>query len=101
MRKSTGYLLFVAITVSMLCLLLGHAASARKTSSQAVIETRELVRRLDLTDLCLFTDARYARNPAVADMNSAFQDSPMAFEHFPSGSLIHPPAHLKRAHGTH
>lgn len=101
MRKSSTYLLYVAINSIILCLLFGHAASARKASSQALIETGGLVKRLELTDLCLFTDARYARNPAVADMNSAFQDSPMAFEHFPSGSLIHPPAHLKRAHGTY
>jgi hypothetical protein len=52
------------------------------------------VKQLELTDLCLFTDARYTRHPSMADMHSAFQDLPMAFEHFPSGSLIAPPPHL-------
>ncbi len=49
------------------------------------------VRRFGLTDLCLFTEARYTRNPAVADFHAAFQDHPMALEHFPSGSFVPPP----------
>ena len=55
-----------------------------------------LVERLELTDLCLFTDARYARNPAMADHHTPFQDSPMAIEHFPSGTVVLPPPHLRQ-----
>ena len=51
--------------------------------------------RLELTDLCLFTDARYARHPSMADLHTAFQDSPMSVEHFPSGTLVLPPPHLR------
>jgi hypothetical protein len=47
------------------------------------------------TDLCLFTDARYARHPSMADRHTAFQDSPMSVEHFPSGTVILPPPHLR------
>ena len=54
-----------------------------------------LVERLELTDLCLFTDARYARHPSMADLHTPFQDSPMSAEHFPSGTLILPPPHLR------
>jgi hypothetical protein len=43
----------------------------------------------------LFTEARYTRHPSQADLHSAFQDHPMAFEHFPTGSLIGPPPHLR------
>jgi hypothetical protein len=50
-----------------------------------------LVRKLQLTDLCLFTEARYTRHPSMADLHSAFQDHPLALEHFPSGSLTTPP----------
>jgi hypothetical protein len=52
---------------------------------------KRLVKELRLTDLCLFTEARYTRHPSQADLHSAFQDHPMALEHFPSGSLMLPP----------
>ena len=59
-----------------------------------VAAMKRIVAELGLTDLCLFTEARYARNPSQADLNTAFQDHPMAFEHFPSGSVILPPTYL-------
>jgi hypothetical protein len=52
------------------------------------------VAELGLTDLCLFTEARYTRHLSQADYHSAFQDHPLAFEHFPSGSLAAPPPTL-------
>ena len=82
----------------MLILLLGlmfvHAVYAREAAKLQLFEKAEMVQQLELTDLCLFTDARYARHPSMADMQSAFQDMPMSFEHFPSGSLMSPPPHL-------
>lgn len=59
-----------------------------------------LVRTLGLTDLCLFTEARYTRHPSQADLFTAFQDHPAALEHFPSGSLLTPPAFLKEHHAS-
>ncbi|MCB1337274.1 MAG: hypothetical protein KDK10_07415 [Maritimibacter sp.] len=50
-----------------------------------------LVRAAGLTDLALFTEARYSRHPSMADLHSAFQDAPMSFEHFPSGTFVSPP----------
>jgi hypothetical protein len=44
-----------------------------------------------LTDPALFTEARYARHASQADRHAAFQDHPMALEHFPAGSLMPPP----------
>lgn len=41
--------------------------------------------------MVLATDARYTRNPAQADLFSAFQDYPGSIEHFPTGSVIPPP----------
>jgi hypothetical protein len=59
-------------------------------------EKVNLVHRLGLTDLCLFTEASYTRHLSLADFHAAFQDSPMALEHFPSGSLVtHPQAAKK------
>ena len=49
-----------------------------------------------LTDLVLFTEARYTRHPSQADRFAAFQDHPGALEHFPSGTLMRPPRHWLR-----
>ena len=51
---------------------------------------------LGLTDLCLFTEARYTRHPSMADRGTAFQDHPMSLEHFPSGAIVPVPPHLKQ-----
>lgn len=50
-----------------------------------------LVQQLGLTDLALFTEARYTRHPSQSDRHAAFQDHPFALEHFPSGSMLPPP----------
>lgn len=55
-----------------------------------------MVAEYGLSDLCLFTEARYTRHPSGADLNTAFQDHPMSLGHFPSGSLLGPPEHLMR-----
>lgn len=49
--------------------------------------TAELVEALALSDLALFTEARYTRNPSLADLHSPFQDGPASLEHFPTASL--------------
>lgn len=71
-----------------------HAALARIDVRERVQDTRELARELSLTDLALFTEARHARHPAMADRFTAFQNHPMALEHFPTGALIRLPRHL-------
>lgn len=60
---------------------------------------RTLVRKLELTDLALFTEARYTRHPSQADRFAAFQDHPMALDHFPSGGMIPPPERRKAERG--
>jgi len=51
-----------------------------------------------LMDLALFSESRYTRHPSQADLHSALQDHPGAFDHFPTGSLMSPPAHLTATH---
>ena len=46
------------------------------------------MRALGLSDLALFTEARYTRHPALADLNTPFQDHPLGFDHFPSGTIM-------------
>lgn len=45
---------------------------------------------LGLTDLCISTEARYTRHPAVSDPVSPFMDYPGSYEHFPTGSFWAP-----------
>jgi hypothetical protein len=68
-----------------------HAAAARRERAAEREARAALVRRLDLTDLCLFPEARYTRHPSQADLFAPFQDHPTALEHFPSGSVVPPP----------
>lgn len=63
----------------------------RVRAEQPALERRAgLVERLGLTDLALFTEARYTRHPSQSDRHAAFQDHPFALEHFPSGSVLPP-----------
>ena len=76
------------------------AARQRSAREAALQRTTELVTGLRLSDVVLFTEARYARHLSQADLHSAFQDHPMALEHFPSGSLLPPPRLLLDHHET-
>ncbi len=98
MRPSTGFILLITIGVAFLLLMGIHARSSRITRLAELQERAQLVRRLRLTDLCLFTEARYTRHPAMAVLHAPFQDHPTALEHFPSGSLVTPPVTLQRSY---
>ncbi|MBI5102481.1 MAG: hypothetical protein HZB33_11690 [Nitrospirae bacterium] len=71
-----------------------HAAYQRNAARPRLAVKMEMVRTLGLTDLSLFTEARYTRHPSMTDLNTPFQDYPMSLEHFPSGALVLPPPHL-------
>ena len=77
-----------------------HASYRQKTDVNHLQEKVNLVERLGLTDLCLFTEASYTRHLSLADFHTAFQDSPMALEHFPSGSLVTHPQPPRRCMRT-
>ncbi|PLX36027.1 MAG: hypothetical protein C0606_18085 [Hyphomicrobiales bacterium] len=57
-------------------------------SKEALSGARGLARSLGLTDIALFTEARYTRHPTQADLHSAFQDHPFSLEHFPAGTVM-------------
>jgi len=86
MRRSLLFLLFTAASLTVFLLLPLHARNSRQ---HAADELKQL-RSLHVTDLCLVTEARYTRHPAMADRHAPFQDHPLSLEHFPSGSLIMP-----------
>lgn len=87
-------MLLTVVQIFLLGIAALHGQYARNASAAEQAERAMLAGTLQLTDLCLFTEARYTRHPAMADLHSAFQDHPNALEHFPSGSLVTPP--LKR-----
>jgi hypothetical protein len=90
-RKSTIYLTFITCSLLALALLFSiHPLLSAAYHDKILAEKKQLVQKLGLTDLCLFTEARYTRHLSQADLHSAFQDHPMGFEHFPSGSLVLP-----------
>ncbi len=62
-----------------------HAAASAPAEAARMAASAGLVRAAGLTDLALFPEARYSRHPSMADLHTAFQDSPMSFEHFPAG----------------
>lgn len=94
-RKSTLFCGFISLGAILLGAAFLHAVLSRKADTPSIMEKKELVETLGLTDLCLFTDARYTRHLSMADLNTPFQDYPMSFEHFPSGSIMTSPSHLR------
>ena len=96
--------LFAAVTGGMLVLMMLmmlHAGHRTTADGVILFNTAELVRTLELTDLCLFTEASYTRHLSLADLHTPFQDYPLASEHFPSGALVAPPRHLTESHAPH
>lgn len=90
MRRSIQFLLITAFNLALFCLLPLHARHAQSSADADLMAQASRLRRLQLTDLCLSSEARYTRHLALADRHAAFQEHPMALEHFPSGSLILP-----------
>jgi len=83
-----GFTLFEVAVLSLLLLYGQLTVTAR--SRNEIPAKRELVRHLKLTDLSLWTEARYTRNPSQTDVFTPFQDFPSSLEHFPAGSIIGP-----------
>jgi hypothetical protein len=91
-RPSTLPLAALGLGLCLFLLTLADAAWRGRDPGEALRPGVELVAGLGLTDLALFTEARYTRHLTQADLHSAFQDHPLALDHFPSGSLVPPPA---------
>jgi hypothetical protein len=82
----------IALEVLALVFLVaaGHFAADRMAAVRSC--NRQLVQVFDLTDLSIWTGARYTRHLSQADVFSAFQDNMAALEHFPEGILAPFPA---------
>lgn len=97
-RKSTLFLGGTAALLVFLTALLAASHFAVDSARPRLSRNAQMVRSLELTDLCLFTEASYTRHLAMTDMTTPFQDSPGSFEHFPTGALAGPPSHFTRSH---
>lgn len=84
------FLLFTAASLTIFMLLPLHAHYSQQRSASGLKLQVAQLQNLHLTDLCLTTEARYTRHPAMADRHAPFQEHPLSLEHFPSGSLILP-----------
>ncbi len=90
MRNSSWFFCCLLSEVLLLSLLLWHGTISQNAQQEKLQEKAQLVSALQLTDLCIFTEARYTRHLSQADLNTAFQDHPLSLEHFPSGSFTQP-----------
>ena len=99
LRPSTIYLGTTAGLAFVLAGIFLHASREVRASGLLFARKTALVRQLELTDLCLFTEASYTRHLSMTDPSTPFQDAPMSLEHFPTGGLVAPPPHLTRNHG--
>jgi hypothetical protein len=91
MRGSTGAAAFIGGLSCVAIVFVLHGVIVSSSARDRLNTTKTLTEVLGLTDIALFTEARYTRHRSMADLHSAFQDAPMAIEHFPAGSLIAPP----------
>ncbi len=96
MRKSSVFFSVIVIQLSIAAGIAAHADLKRKAALPHMWQMSQTVSDLALTDLCLFTEARYTRHPSMADFFTPFQDHPFSFDHFPSGSLMSVPGTLRK-----
>lgn len=84
--------IFLVLTALELAAVVGLVAAARRSADEAaasrVPAMQAIAARLELTDLAVWTEARYTRHPSQADRFSPFQDFPSSLEHFPAGSVV-------------
>ncbi len=94
-RKSTYFLTAMTALAILFVVTTIHAWVSRSPQTAALTQAAGMVKEAGLTDLCLFNEASYTRNPSQTDLQTPFQEHPMSLEHFPSGSLMPPPEHRK------
>jgi hypothetical protein len=76
MRKAKKFFFFILVQGIFLIFLLAHSFYQIDAGQSRLKEKKQMVRDLELTDLCLFTEANYTRHLTQADHHTAFQNSP-------------------------
>ena len=95
MRPSHLLFIFLLLLTFINATLYVHAKRlANDLNADQALQTIA-VAGLGLTDLCVATEARYTRHPAVSDPMAPFMDHPGAIEHFPTGSFWNAPTNTR------
>ena len=88
MRPAHIFVLIIVFLLGLDTALYFHVRLRQETGQRLTARLNDIVTAgLGLTDLCLATEARYTRHPAVSDPIAPFMDHPGAMEHFPTGSF--------------
>ncbi len=85
-------LIFIVLADLLMFFSLNRQSGERE---RGYSERTILVAGLGLTDLCIATEARYTRHPALTDYVVPFMDYPGEMEHFPTGSFWVPQRHRR------
>ena len=91
MRPASLLFLIVALLLAIDAGLLAAGQQRRVALDRNLPLIHAVTAALGLSDLCVATEARYTRHPAVSDPLVPFMDHPAAMEHFPTGSFWMPP----------
>jgi hypothetical protein len=92
MSRHRVFLFLTVVEVMVLALLFWQGSRTVSVREKAELPSNQaLVRELGLTDLAIWTEARYTRHPSQSDRFTPFQDFPSSLEHFPAGSILAPP----------
>lgn len=91
MRPAILFFIFLGAVLFMDGIIALMAFQGRQQQNEQLIVMNQVTEALGLTDLCVATEARYTRHPAVSDVLVPFMDHPGGIEHFPSGSFFAPP----------
>ncbi len=98
MRPASLLLLFLALLLAVDAGLLAAGQARRDETERNLPLLHTVTAALGLSDLCVATEARYTRHPAVSDPVVPFMDHPAAMEHFPTGSFWTPPGRSYERH---
>jgi|Deesub1362A_J573_1020465.scaffolds.fasta_scaffold00373_3 hypothetical protein len=89
------FVVFILLECLMFIFLIVFSHISARNRAGEMASMRMIVRGLMLTDMAVWTAARYTRHPSQADLFTPFQDFPGSIEHFPAGSIIAPPESVK------
>ena len=87
MRPAYRFFMIILLVLVIDTIILSHVSVRKEHYRDSSHLSNIVTAGLGLTDLCLSTEARYTRHPAVSDPLAPFMDHPGAIEHFPSGSF--------------
>lgn len=87
MRPAYRFFMIILLVLVIDTVILTHVSVREEHYRDSGRLSNIVTAGLGLTDLCLSTEARYTRHPAVSDPLAPFMDHPGAIEHFPSGSF--------------